>query len=291
MIMATLPETATEPPHSAAASAAAAGGQPLARINGTPVGELPPDLYIPPEALEVFLEAFEGPLDLLLYLIKRQNLDVLDIPITEVTRQYMDYIRLMNELRLELAADYLAMAALLAEIKSRMLMPRPPASEAGDDDEDPRAELVRRLREYEQIRQAAEALDALPRLDRDTYRGAAEPMLVARPKPQPTVQLTDLLHALQQVLKRSEQLQAHHIQAEALSVRERMSHVLDALRQRPQADFVHLLRPAEGRRGVVVTFLAALELMKAQMIELTQTEPLAPIQLSLSSGEQASTAA
>jgi segregation and condensation protein A len=246
---------------------------PFAVVLGTPLRELPQDLYIPPDALEVFLEAFEGPLDLLLYLIKRQNLDVLDIPIAEVTRQYMEYVELMKELRLELAAEYLVMAAMLAEIKSRMLLPRPAEAE---DEEDPRAELVRRLQEYERFKQAAEDLDTLPRVDRDTpVAQAAAEVQVTRPPP--AVSLGELLRAMKELLERSDLYTHHQVQREPLSVRERMSQVLEALDPEHFTDFRALFRLEEGRRGVVVTFLALMELLKAALVELVQTEPYGPI--------------
>lgn len=250
---------------------------PLARVGGEPYTQLPQDLYIPPDALEIFLEAFEGPLDLLLYLIRRQNLNILDIPIADITRQYMEYLALMQELRLELAAEYLVMAAWLAEIKSRLLLPGPALTEA--EEEDPRAELVRRLQEYERFQQAARALDALPRLERDIFTATAEPAQRAVVRAPPPVSLADLLHALREVLARAELFGRHHIQREALSVRERMSQVLerlDALRFTP---FTALFRPEEGRMGVVVTLLAVLELLREALLELVQTEPFAPIHL------------
>ncbi|HHW77430.1 MAG TPA: segregation/condensation protein A [Xanthomonadaceae bacterium] len=250
---------------------------PLARVGGEPYTQLPQDLYIPPDALEIFLEAFEGPLDLLLYLIRRQNLNILDIPIAAITRQYMEYLALMQELRLELAAEYLVMAAWLAEIKSRLLLPGPVLTEA--EEEDPRAELVRRLQEYERFQQAARALDALPRLERDTFAASAEPAQREVARAPPPVSLADLLHALREVLARAELFGRHHIQREALSVRERMSQVLerlDALRFTP---FTALFRPEEGRMGVVVTLLAVLELLREALLELVQTEPFAPIHL------------
>ncbi len=250
---------------------------PLARVGGEPYTQLPQDLYIPPDALEIFLEAFEGPLDLLLYLIRRQNLNILDIPIADITRQYMEYLALMQELRLELAAEYLVMAAWLAEIKSRLLLPGPALTEA--EEEDPRAELVRRLQEYERFQQAARALDALPRLERDTFAASAEPAQREVARAPPPVSLADLLHALREVLARAELFGRHHIQREALSVRERMSQVLerlDALRFTP---FTALFRPEEGRMGVVVTLLAVLELLREALLELVQTEPFAPIHL------------
>ena len=246
---------------------------PLARVRGEPLLEPPQDLYIPPDALEVFLEAFEGPLDLLLYLIKRQNLDILDIPIAEVTRQYMEYIALMRELRLELAAEYLLMAALLAEIKSRMLLPRP---QDGEEEEDPRAELIRRLQEYERIRQAAEALDALPRVERNFAGATAQPPAREHARPLPEVELKDLLAALREVMARAEMFSHHHIRREVLSVRERMSRVLERVGEE-FCEFTCFFDPGEGRRGVVVTLLALLELLKSQLIELIQNAPFAPI--------------
>ncbi len=248
---------------------------PLAKVGGEPYTRIPQDLYIPPDALEVFLEAFEGPLDLLLYLIKRQNLNILDIPIAEVTRQYMEYLALMQEMRLELAAEYLVMAAWLAEIKSRLLLPRPASIEA--DEEDPRAELVRRLREYERFQQAARALDALPRLERDCFPASAELTQREVRRAPPSISLADLLSALREALARAELFGRHQIRRETLSVRERMSQVLerlDALRFTP---FSALFRPEEGRMGVVVTFLAVLELLREALLELVQAEPFAPI--------------
>ncbi|HRZ52754.1 MAG TPA: segregation/condensation protein A [Candidatus Contendobacter sp.] len=248
---------------------------PFAKVGGEPYTQLPQDLYIPPDALEVFLEAFEGPLDLLLYLIKRQNLNILDIPIAEITRQYMEYLALMQELRLELAAEYLVMAAWLAEIKSRLLLPRPAAIEA--DEDDPRAELVRRLQEYERFQQAAQALDALPRLERDFFPASAALVQRETRRAPPPVSLTELLAALHEVLARAELFGRHQVRREALSVRERMSQVLerlDALRFTP---FSALFRPEEGRMGVVVTFLAVLELLREALLELVQAEPFAPI--------------
>ena len=250
---------------------------PLAMVRGQPVLQMPQDLYIPPDALEVILEAFEGPLDLLLYLIRRQNLDILDIPIAEITRQYVEYIELMHQMRLELAADYLVMAAMLAEIKSRLLLPRPPLEEGIEDD--PRAELVRRLQEYERFKKAAEDIEIMPRLDRDFSVASAfviDKNVVRLPPP---VELRELLLALKDVLKRAE-LKGHHaIQREALSVRNRMSDVLKALGDGEFHPFERLFTAEEGRLGVVVTFLALLELAKEHLIELMQSEPLAPIYL------------
>jgi segregation and condensation protein A len=248
---------------------------PFAVINGEPVTQLPRDLYIPPQALEVFLEAFEGPLDLLLYLIRRQNLDILDIPLAEITRQYMQYIELMHDMQLELAGEYLVMAATLAEIKSRMLLPRPPAQ--GDGEEDPRAELVRRLQEYERFKRAAESIDTLPRLERDTWVASAElkDRKVVRLLPQITLQ--EMLVAFKEVVARSEMFAHHHIQRERLSVRARMGDILSSLEQASFVEFVRLFRSGEGRMGVTVTFIAILELVREGLIDIVQAEPFAPL--------------
>lgn len=255
---------------------------PFALVQGEPMTVIPKDLYIPPDALEVILEAFEGPLDLLLYLIKRQNLDILDIPIADITRQYMSYISMMHVLRLDLAAEYLVMAAMLAEIKSRMLLPRPVEVE---DENDPRAELVRRLQEYERYKQAAEDLDALPRLERDVFQASGEPPLLEQKKPLPDISLQELLIAFKDVLKRAEMFSHHHINRELLSVRERMSNVLSALMQGEFVEFRTLFKVEEGRLGVVVTFLAVLELIKESLIDIVQSEPFAPIYLKPASSE------
>jgi len=249
---------------------------PFAMVNGEPVTELPKDLYIPPQALEVFLEAFEGPLDLLLYLIRRQNLDILDIPLAEITKQYMQYIELMQELQLELAGEYMVMAATLAEIKSRMLLPRPKVDAEGSE-EDPRAELVRRLQEYERFKRAAEDLDKLPRMERDTWSTGAElkDRKVVRVLPQITLQ--EMLVAFKEVVVRSEMFSHHHVARERLSVRERMSNILSTLEQASFVEFVHLFRPEEGRMGVTVTFIAVLELMREGLIDIVQAEPFAPL--------------
>jgi segregation and condensation protein A len=248
---------------------------PVAMVRGTPLTEWPKDLYIPPDALEVFLETFEGPLDLLLYLIRRQNLEILDIPIAEITRQYMEYVELMKGLRLELAAEYLVMAAMLAEIKSRMLLPRPKNEEG--EEADPRAELIRRLQEYERFKKAAEDLDALPRVERDTFVVELEPPPRGGPRPQPAVSMKELLLALKDVLVRAEMFSNHHVQMEPLSVRERMSSVLSAVSADKFTGFTTLFNPEEGKLGVVVTFLAVLELIKELLIEIVQTEPYGPI--------------
>ncbi|MGD8484103.1 MAG: ScpA family protein [Thioalkalispiraceae bacterium] len=249
---------------------------PFAVVQGTPVSEVPKDLYIPPDALEVFLaESFEGPLDLLLYLIKRQNLDILDIPIADITHQYMEYVELMKEIRLELAAEYLVMAAMLAEIKSRMLLPRP--VEEDMDEHDPRAELVRRLQEYERYKQAAEDIDELPRVGRDVF-----PVDVERPdlrivREPPRVEMKEIVLAFADVMKRASMYEHHHIQMEPLSVRERMSRVLGKVKADHFTDFSELFTVEEGRSGVVVSLLAILELIKQSLIELVQTEAFGPI--------------
>jgi segregation and condensation protein A len=248
---------------------------PFAVVEGVPMTELPRDLYIPPNALEIFLEAFEGPLDLLLYLIKRQNLDILDIPIAEITRQYMEYVDLMKDLRLELAAEYLVMAAMLTEIKSRMLLPRPDPEL--DEESDPRAELVRRLQEYERYKQAAEDLEGLHRVGRDILMTEADTPHVEIVKPQPTVRVEDLVMALTDVFQRARMYSHHHIQAEPLSVRERMSSILAAVGNDHYSEFTSLFTVEAGRRGVIVTLLAVLELVREMVIELVQAKPMGPI--------------
>jgi segregation and condensation protein A len=274
-----VPKTAAPPQAAAAPMHNTQTEMPFAVVEGQPVTELPRDLYIPPQALEVFLEAFEGPLDLLLYLIRRQNLDILDIPIAEITRQYTRYIELMQVLQLELAGEYLLMAATLAEVKSRMLLPRP-AAEAGED-ADPRAELVRRLQEYERFKRAAEGIDRIARLERDTWVATAELVdrKVTRIAPQVTLQ--EMLLAFQEVLARSDMFAHHHVQREPLSVRQRMSDVLSALNTSSFLDFVRLFRPEEGRRGVTVTFVALLELLREGLIELVQAEAYGPLHVRL----------
>jgi segregation and condensation protein A len=262
------------------------GEMPFALIQGEPLTVVPQDLYIPPDALEVILEAFEGPLDLLLYLIKRQNIDILDIPLEETTRQYMQYIDLMQNLRIELASEYLLMAAMLAEIKSRMLLPRPAEREEEDD---PRAELIRRLQEYERFKDAAQNLDELPRVNRDFYLAEAEPPEIHQDRPVPQVDLRDLLFAFKDAMARADMYSHHHIQREALSVRERMSKVLSAISSDGFTCYTSLFSIEEGRRGVVVTLLAILELVKEQLIDLVQSEAFAPIHLkAVSSQETAS---
>ncbi len=254
----------------------AQGEMPFALVQGEPLTVVPQDLYIPPDALEVILEAFEGPLDLLLYLIKRQNINILDIPLEETTRQYMQYIDLMQNLRIELASEYLLMAAMLAEIKSRMLLPRPTESE---DEDDPRAELIRRLQEYERFKEAANNLDEIPRVNREIYLAEAEPPELDQDKPMPQVDLRDILFAFKDAMARADMYSHHHIQREALSVRERMSKVLSALSSDGFIDYTSLFSIEEGRRGVVVTLLAILELVKEQLLDLVQSEAFAPIHI------------
>ena len=250
---------------------------PFAVVQGEPWSTLPKDLYIPPDALEVFLDAFEGPLDLLLYLIKRQNLDILDIPIAEITSQYVEYIELMQELRLELAAEYLVMAAMLAEIKSRMLLPR--QEEQDDEEVDPRAELIRRLQEYERYKQAAEDIDQLPRLGRDLFQTVVEVPDKRFERRPPDVDLKEILLALKDVLHRADMFSHHRIESETLSVRERMSLVLEAINSESFVEFSQLFKVEEGRLGVVVTFLAILELIKGALVEMVQAEAFGPIHI------------
>ncbi len=278
--------SATEPSGVAASKTATASNvqseMPFALVQGEPLTTIPHDLYIPPDALEVILEAFEGPLDLLLYLIKKKNIDILEIPLEETTRQYMHYIDLMQNLKIELASEYLLMAAMLAEIKSRMLLPRPAESE---DEDDPRAELIRRLQEYERFKTAAQDIDSLPRVDREIHLTDIEPPEMHQEKPVPEVDLRDILFAFKDAMSRAEMYSHHHIQREALSVRERMSRVLAAISADGFTDYTSLFSIEEGRRGVVVTLLAILELVKEQLIDLVQSEAFAPIHLKAVSAE------
>jgi segregation and condensation protein A len=249
---------------------------PFAVVNGEAITQLPRDLYIPPQALEIFLEAFEGPLDLLLYLIRRQNVDILNIPIAEITLQYTHYIELMQELQLELAGEYLLMAATLAEIKSRMLLPRQ-GGEGEGSEEDPRAELVRRLQEYERFKRAAQDIDSMPRLERDVWQASAE--LRDRPvvRALPQVTLQEMLLAFKDVAVRATMFAHHHVTREPLSVRERMSNILAALEQGSFLEFSALFTIEEGRAGVTVAFIAVLELMREGLIDVMQVEPYAPL--------------
>ena len=250
---------------------------PFALIQGLPITEVPHDLYIPPDALEVILDAFEGPLDLLLYLIRRQNLDILDIPINEITTQYVAYIEMLQDIQFELAAEYLVMAAILAEIKSRMLLPRPSLDDS--EDSDPRAELVRRLQEYERFKKAAADIDEMPRIGRDTWVGSGNPPDLNRAKPEPEVDMRELLMSLSEVLRRADMFESHHVKREALSTRERMSQVLELLAGEQFVPFVSLFSASEGRLGVVVTFLAIMELLKESLVEIVQTENFGSIHI------------
>ena len=268
----------------------AAGGNPaqaempFAIVAGEPVTTLPQDLYIPPYALEVFLEAFEGPLDLLLYLIRRQNLDILDIPVAEITRQYVEYIEMMQELHLELAGEYLLMAAMLAEIKSRMLLPR--SADAEEDEDDPRAELVRRLQEYERYKKAAEDLGELERMERDLHQAQAEVVDRKTTVPPPDLTMRELLMAFKDVLSRAEMFAHLHVQREPLSVRQRMSEILVQLTDDRFIEFKDLFDPQEGRMGIAVSFIALLELLREAVIELVQSEPYAPIHVRAASSSK-----
>jgi len=268
---------------------------PFAMVYGQAVMEMPLDLYIPPDALEVFLEAFEGPLDLLLYLIRKQNINILDIPVAEITRQYMGYVELMQSVRLELAAEYLVMAAMLAEIKSRMLLPRAETIEAEEDD--PRAELIRRLQQYERFKAAAEGIDGLSRVGRDVVVPKLDAPEARARKPFPDVSLEELRMSMAHVLprgrmfeshrgrredvftppRRRDMFDSHQVSREALSTRERMSDVLERLKGGVFVPFVELFTAEEGRLGVVVTFMAILELVKESLVELVQNEPFAAI--------------
>ena len=271
-------------------SEAAAGGNPaqaempFAVVAGEPVTTLPQDLYIPPYALEVFLEAFEGPLDLLLYLIRRQNLDILDIPVAEITRQYVEYIEMMQELNLELAGEYLLMAAMLAEIKSRMLLPR--SADGEEDEEDPRAELVRRLQEYERYKKAAEDLGELERMERDLHQAQVEVIDRKTTVPPPDLTMQELLMAFKDVLSRAEMFAHLHVQREPLSVRQRMSEILVKLTDDRFIEFKDLFDPQEGRMGIAVSFIALLELLRELVIEVVQSEPYAPIHVRAASSSK-----
>ena len=248
---------------------------PFALIDGEAFNEIPKDLYIPPDALKILVEAFQGPLDLLLYLIKKQNIDILNINVAEITDQYMAYVELMESSQFELAAEYLVMAAMLAEIKSRMLLPRQENLEAEEDD--PRMELVRRLQEYERFKKAAARLDELPRMNRDFHRAIATPPKMERVTIDPDVDLKDVLVSLAQVLRRADMFGSHQIHRETLSTREKMSELLVRINDKKFVPLSSLLIREEGRLGVVVTFLAIMELLKGSMIEIVQSEPFAPI--------------
>ncbi len=264
------PETTAEGPHSPEQAE-----MPFAFVAGQAITSLPKDLYIPPDALEVILEAFEGPLDLLLYLIRRQNIDILEIDVSEITLQYVGYVEVMKAVHFELAADYLVMAAMLAEIKSRMLLPR--SEELEEEEADPRAQLIRRLQEYERFKTAAEDIDSLPRQHRDTHTARADAPDRNLTRPDPDVEMKELLLALSEVLRRADMFESHHVEKERLSTRERMAQVLDQLKDQQFVPFVSLFTVKEGRLGVVVTFLAVMELIKESLVEIVQTEIFGPI--------------
>jgi len=261
------PEKATSPEQ---------GEMPFALVHGEAFTNLPKDLYIPPDALEVILESFAGPLDLLLYLIRKQNIDILEIDVSDITRQYVTYVEMMEAIHFELAAEYLVMAAMLAEIKSRMLLPRS-KNEEEDEGEDPRAQLIRRLQEYERFKNAAEDIDTLPRMHRDTHLVKVQGPDRNLTRPDPDVDMREILLALSEVLRRADMFTSHHVEREKLSTRERMSQVLNQLSGQPFMPFVNLFHVEEGRLGVVVTFLAVMELIKEQLVEIVQTEIFAPI--------------
>ncbi|MEJ2176377.1 MAG: ScpA family protein [Gammaproteobacteria bacterium] len=247
-------------------------------VNGELLDKLPEDLFIPPDALEVFLETFQGPLDLLLYLIRKQNLDILNIPVSLITSQYMEYVELMRQFRLDLAAEYLVMAATLAEIKSRLLLPRPEGDEE-DEEEDPRAALVRRLQEYERFTQAARDIDDRPRIERDLYLVTADFEDTEPIKVESRASLNDLVIAFRNVLERSEQNRNWAVGHERLTVREKMTQILDRIRQGANLRFEDLFDPSEGRLGLVVSFMAILELTRDNMLLIVQNEPFSPIHL------------
>jgi len=281
------PDPASPPPHATAPSvpaahAAGSSGARVATVRGEAFLEMPPDLYIPPDALEVFLDTFEGPLDLLLYLIRKANIDILDIPMARLTQQYLEYVELMRRRNLELAAEYLLMAALLMEIKSRMLLPRPRALR--EDEEDPRAELVRRLMEYEAMKLAAHKLDALPVLGRDFLTVAVWIEQVATQR-LPQVRAQDLIVAWQSLLMQARVTQHHKVTREELSVREFMSSMLRRLQGSQFTEFTSLFDVSKGVAVVVVSFLALLELVRESLIEVTQSEPYAPIYVKLAYAE------
>lgn len=249
-----------------------------ARVDGRTLKSWPRDLYIPPDALEVFLERFQGPLDLLLYLIRRQNIEILDIPVARITRQYMEYVELMRQFKLDLAAEYLVMAAMLAEIKSRMLLPRPVILE-DEEEEDPRAELVRRLREYERFNQAGRDLDAVPRVERDLYLVSASIADQSVVEVQDHASMDDLASAFRNVVERSELHRSFSIDREELNVREKMTGILDRIRTARPLRFEELFDEREGRAGIVVNFMAVLELVRDNLVTVFQNEPFAPIHI------------
>lgn len=253
---------------------------PFALVQGQRLTQMPLDLYIPPDALEVILEQFEGPLDLLLYLIRKQNLDILEVNVAEIVDQYIQYIDLMQSIQLELAAEYLVMAAMLAEIKSRMLLPRNQGA-GEDEEEDPRAELLRRLQEYERFKEAAEDLDQLPRLERDTFTGSIDTPDRIQERIHPEVDMQELMLAFASVLRRTERFESHEVKQEQLSTRERMSEVLNQLQGGHFVTFTALFDAKEGRLGVVVTFLALLELIKESLVDIVQQQTFGLIHVRL----------
>ncbi|MGI9294801.1 MAG: segregation and condensation protein A [Pseudomonadales bacterium] len=256
---------------------------PIAIVRGELLTEIPHDLYIPPAALAIILETFEGPLDLLLYLIKRQNLDILEINVADITAQYMQYVELMDALQFELAAEYLVMAAMLAEIKSRMLLPR--VKDEDGEEEDPRAQLIRRLQEYERFKEAAENIDQLPREGRDFHVAEAEPPEFKTERPHPDVAMQDIMLALSEVMRRAKMFEHHHVQLEPLSTREKMSYVLEKISAEKFAPFNALFTVEEGRLGVIVTFLAIMELLKEALIDIVQTDAFEPIHVKAKTSE------
>jgi len=257
----------------------------LAFVNGEALIEKPEDLYIPPDALEVILETFEGPLDLLLYLIRKQKFDILELPVLQVTQQYMQYVETLSLVKLELAGEYLVMAAMLAEIKSRLLLPT--AAHDEEDEDDPRAELIRRLKEYERIKEAAQDLDQAPRVMRDIFIAHADTSDNVQPiKHLPQVQLQELVLAFSQAMQRANAFEHHHIAKEALSTRERMSMLLSRLGPDEYQSITTFFDPAEGKSGVVVTFIAILELIKEGLVVLQQAQPFSNIHVKLGAHEQ-----
>lgn len=264
--------------------AAAASFPVLAVVAGRPLTDMPADLFIPPDALEVLLDSFSGPLDLLLYLIRRQNIDILDIPIAHITQQYMLYIQLMEDQRLELAADYLVMAAMLAEIKSRLLLP-PSPNQNEKEEEDPRLELRRKLQAYEQIKNAATLLDNLPRAERDVFRFSLACEKLKQLIIHPDVELLSITEAMRDLVKRQSHLIHHQIAREPLSVRERMTAILDRISSTKTLSFSQLFNRSEGRMGLAVTFLAVLELARQSLVTITQTQAYAAIHLQATQNE------
>lgn len=257
----------------------------LAFVNGEALIEKPEDLYIPPDALEVILETFEGPLDLLLYLIRKQKFDILELPVLQVTQQYMQYVETLSLVKLELAGEYLVMAAMLAEIKSRLLLPK--AAHDEEDEDDPRAELIRRLKEYERIKEAAQDLDQAPRVMRDIFIAHADTSDNVQPiKHLPQVQLQELVLAFSQAMQRANAFEHHHIAKEALSTRERMSMLLSRLGPDEYQSITTFFDPTEGKSGVVVTFIAILELVKEGLVVLQQAQPFSNIHVKLGAHEQ-----